>query len=580
MLFNFKNNLELQVRLELQSCPESGIIQNRMSEITLFHADDSACSKTGRIKLNEEEYTEKLEALIEAQFFPHMNPLRTLHAQVMNSNGNIESILKSCNFSGFLQISGPEESISSFFRQYISEDNSSFEELQEKSIIQHRRKYHWAYEIEDTDKSGSSGKKSGMLALYYMNGRVLTLEERKRFDQILITEGALNSEFDSRKNGLDYGKFRVRNQLFFPPLLKDSEDTCKIARPNQSAGALIGDGEDSSKHLISYLDKASVSQTQSLAPITTSHRSRVSAAEKSIQTLNTSLLANSLKSSFADKVSSWDDERDLQHSFLRRLLMAVLQREDLTLTGLSPLEAPRPGPSPSPYPSPFSFPSGLALEGAHKKRKYEVVALSPSPVPFSSDSQPRLPAAAWNEQGQQPLAVPASPLVTWGQMIGQPIALDGDGTDSFAPLPTAASSRAAAEKKDEEEAGPRFRMQPPSRREVLAQSLTDASKLHKQKNKGMGTGKGVTVTPSPAMHARLLSSPAPSVVSTFSLNSHRTEDQAAGGGLVGAKRKSLSDLTPAAQALAKRVCSREKGKEKEKVKGVDGRGLRGGLELF
>ena len=155
---------------------------SKVTEVAIF--DPSS----GRRILNEDEYTEKLEATIEAQFFPHINSLKSLYSYLQ---GNID--IREAEIS-LLQDGGnflSEESLSSFFRQFISEDNASFEVLQKKSVDEHRRKYHWVYEIEDS-------KMSGMLALYYMNGKVLTVEERKLFDKLLITNKHLDAEFECR----------------------------------------------------------------------------------------------------------------------------------------------------------------------------------------------------------------------------------------------------------------------------------------------------------------------------------------------------------------------------------------------
>eukprot|EP01035_Chromulina_nebulosa_P008465 gene8465-11470_t len=306
----------------------------------LMEEESTVCKTTGRKKLTEDEYTEKLEAIIEAQFFPHIAPLRQLHSYINNQSNKFSlERLKRMYVNPeqrTANLSNSEEdenkiTLSTFLQQFISEDNSSFEILQEKSLQEHRRKYHWNYEQED-------GKKSGMLALYYMNGKVLSIEERKLFDTILITDMHQDAAFDNRKNGLDHVKFRVRNQLFFPPQLKDSEDTCKMPPSSILGPRLITDGKESSQLLTKYdNNKSAFSSTSTLL-------STRKGFEKEIQTANISSLSSFVSQ---DRRPSEVDDDGVGPLTLYHLLMAVLHPDQSGssnrggFTGPSPLERPQ-----------------------------------------------------------------------------------------------------------------------------------------------------------------------------------------------------------------------------------------------
>lgn len=514
--------------------------------------ESTVCKTTGRKKLTEDDYTEKLEAIIEAQFFPHIAPLRELHSFINNQSNKftferlkrmyVNPEIRSANFSN----SEDENKItlSTFLQQFISEDNSSFELLQEKSLQEHRRKYHWNYEQED-------GKKSGMLALYYMNGKVLSIEERKLFDTILITDMHQDAAFDNRQNGLDHVKFRVRNQLFFPPQLKDSEDTCKMP-PSSSAGPrLITDGKESSQLLAKYENNKSA-----LSNSTSSLLSSRKGFEKEIQTANIS----SLSSFVSQERRPAETEDGAGPLTLYHLLMAVLHPDQSGsnsgaiggMTGPSPLERPQRLSASDPSPI---FSNGSHRNNNTNKRAYEEVSMSPIPVPISSISlsQGFIPASvlAMHDSSTQLLfAVPASPLVTWGEVMSTPVAI---AEEDDHPIPAGVWSKSIVA---DEDSGPIFSMQPPSRRELTARALDSRGKNSKKKK----DKKNIIISSSthtPAPPSTLLSSstlpgfsPAPSCFSSAASVASR---RSAGSALSVSRRKTLSSLTPAGKALAEKI---------------------------
>lgn len=166
-----------------------------------------APAKRKKTVLDEDEYTNALEVIIERDFFPELTKQR--HSADADTLESLAATIKQ----------NPSITLDKFVGNYISEDNQSFDELQEKDVKARRKKLHWMYEPQEKDE------KSGMLMLYYMNGQKLSVEDRKKFDSNLeIADG------DSRPNGPDLWHFRVRNQLMFPPELNVSEEVSRVTQ--------------------------------------------------------------------------------------------------------------------------------------------------------------------------------------------------------------------------------------------------------------------------------------------------------------------------------------------------------------
>ena len=173
-----------------------------------------------KIVLEEDEYTNALEQIIERDFFPDTASLR--HNDEDNTNTLAVMIRKN------------KMSLDKFSRRYTSEDNQSFEEIHEKDLREKREKLHWMHEPQE------KGEKAGMLMLYYMDGRKLSVEEREKFDKNLALQyGDINTgeSNDDRQNGPTTWKFRVRNQLMFPPELEVSEKISRVTEEEDEVRA-------------------------------------------------------------------------------------------------------------------------------------------------------------------------------------------------------------------------------------------------------------------------------------------------------------------------------------------------------
>jgi hypothetical protein len=138
--------------------------------------------RKSRVVLEEEEYIEKIEAIIERDYFPSSAQLKSpMPPPDRPAEGDGQPAAETI------------ESLSSFFEVYTSEDNESFEIIQEKALAEKRRKFHWLYE-------SPGGRSAGMLMWYYQQGKVLTIEEREKMDQLLDCPTTVG---DDRPNGCD-----------------------------------------------------------------------------------------------------------------------------------------------------------------------------------------------------------------------------------------------------------------------------------------------------------------------------------------------------------------------------------------
>ncbi|EQC32242.1 hypothetical protein SDRG_09992 [Saprolegnia diclina VS20] len=102
-----------------------------------------------------------------------------------------------------------------FLATHTSEDNAAFEELQEKAVAEHKKKYHWAF---DDDHATTR-------LLLLPDGTRMTKEQRLLMDKACDTKLALE---DARPAAPDTWTFRARNQLLFPPDLATSRAICKL----------------------------------------------------------------------------------------------------------------------------------------------------------------------------------------------------------------------------------------------------------------------------------------------------------------------------------------------------------------
>ena len=497
--------------------------------------------------LEEEDYVDALSHIIERDYFPQLAATRPNSELQNDATGKIDKL-----------------SVGSFFEEFTSYDNDSFAELQEQSTEAHRRKYHWLYELpalegEDCGKH----RQSGMLMLYYLGDNVLSALQREKMDAIL--NGDEERVGDHRPNGVKPWRFRVRNQLMFPPELKASEDTCGMrnglpvpAISDGTAGPVrsILPGAQTAVTPSALLlnetvadDKSkfntSVNNIQALQRAVVRYNSRVDVSggavrsEKLIQRRNTAFTSTgSAPGLTAAQLHSW------QQNYQSMQTVGRLCR----IPGL-PLEEPH---TPSLRSSAASDTSSTVGDGEGRPKQYLPVPMSPCPVP-----------------GEGALGS-LTPLFTWGDIEDSPLLLSGSSTSSTAPRPlttqqivtTGDSVRGHMKRMqeqallEEEQDVPRFSLRPTSQRELIARSLdrtaaTSASSSSKRARVHSSVREKRTNDRSTDVRRDYYRSlPTPVGGSDSSVRTSRSSQTAGGGARTGSTAQRLASMTPAARALA------------------------------
>jgi len=388
--------------------------------------------------LDEEDYVGILSSIIERDYFPHLSAVR----------GGTEG--------GWDTVSSDavrDMTVDSFFKQFTSYDNDSFEDLQQKSVEEHRRKYHWLYE-----EGISSDSKKGMMMLYFIGDKILTEDERKKMDYIL-DNGVFGTDDsglgfgaplagDSRCNRTDPWRFRVRNQLMFPPELKDSEDTCGMH--DFPVGSVV--------------DRHSVQR--SILPVPTDTTLRITAGAESRQ------LHQNMKHALHFAVSTYNmrvgevirAEKTIQRhntSIDHEQLLRLVNGACLPSLSLPMLEPPH-------TPSLVSSVPSEADSSIGDRKQYRPVPMSP-----------------YIEPGKGPMTA-LSPMYTWGMIESPPIPLTND--DALISSLQGSQQRSDYLKRlqqeaysDHENGVPYFSVQRISQREQIARSMDTSNQQKKVK---------------------------------------------------------------------------------------------------
>lgn len=219
-----------------------------------------------KVVLEEEEYVEALGHIIERDFFPDLPTLkrqtvllRDAEDETPWTNTTLRPVSSRVNASVRSSASGsgwdqptPEPAattadeqkpeaksdaaasmtLNAFVATHTSEDNESFNELQEKAVEDHQRRYHWAYD-EDKEKGDP---KLHLLT----NGTWISKEQRRIADEACAPKGPS----DNRPSAPETWKFRARNPLLFPPELATTRDICQV-EPRSGQQLLLKNGPQS-----------------------------------------------------------------------------------------------------------------------------------------------------------------------------------------------------------------------------------------------------------------------------------------------------------------------------------------------
>ena len=488
--------------------------------------------------LNEEDYVGALEQIIERDFFPEtavirnrLTSLEDSKSRATNQNNLPDQASSTIDISNM--------TLDKFANRYTSEDNASFEDIQKQDIETHRRKFHWLY-----DPTVASGQDPGMLMLYHVGGKELTGAERDKMDLILNSKGAdTEDEKDDRPNGPELWKFRVRNQLMFPIDLDESRDICdmppldpmkqldKVKQLDkiEKKDDLLTIEEPS--HLLVTRDPESVLPLNKGAT-STSTELILQPSDKEAMSVNPTI-----KSSALPKKTNTSLEPDNKHVGLmlppEKRITHQNTRINRSIFALppqpSPLEAPH---TPSILSEAGSSASASTIEGIVTGRedqavKYRTVNMTPSPMPGGLGG--------------------VSPLMTWGELCGTPLALDGGGRGGGAEtLSTYDIDKIMFESvTDTSPMAGAFQIKAPSLRESLGHSLAGSlhGNIHERAKHSKAKHRGSSSSPwsTPLTMAEDASEWKRRKLSTAS-SSHSSSTPS-----------KLTAMSPAAQALAMRL---------------------------
>lgn len=559
-----------------------GIIMSSNLQLSI-PAPENFLRKNRKRVLEEDEFVEKLESVIEQQYFPHLSRMKKqldhLQRNEMFSLRTLRQTYKTILRAESAEVDSMSSSnarkltVAEFFAKFTSEDNHSFEEVFAKDTANRRRTFHWMHEALDnlaiTNGDGSNEKKAGMLMLYYVGNKVLSAEERSRMDAILAGEETVG---DSRPNSLDSWAFRVRNQLMFYPELEDSMQISKVtASRSGNLGTSNGKrfvnplpGCNPSVLMIGNGDESSTQKNNlqmEVFKVPARRPPSSLASEKVIQTATVAAPGDAFLQSV---------ERYLTGSTFNKGL--VSNSPWALRTTPTPLEAPH-TPTTIDSESPRYRQAGSMRKHAQNDPVARLSSLSHPIAELSSGSKD----SQFSLVEMSPMPVPGrgaleSPLMTWGNIIGTPVLLSANSGEGV-------SQSLSDEDVDQEEVDWRedrlggeldiggggdiaFHFQNQRRREVLAHRLeaeTQAKKRQKRDNSGGRTSSGsrndrasersiassVSIANTPLS---IVGSSANSVRSRHSsAHSHASNNSTVN------RQKRLSELSPAAQVLARKV---------------------------
>jgi hypothetical protein len=237
----------------------------------------SSSLKPKKAVLDEDSFVSSIENIIERDFFPNLYTIRMQRNK--ENDGKDLASGNSIHDADAESMAQENMKLGEFFANYNSEDNESFQEILQKDERDRQRLYHWAYDgnpnsyfsIEDAKKQKQN------LMLYYMNGRVLTVQEREHIDGLL--EGPRQTG-DDRPAAPETWPHVMRNTLMFPPSLSSDVNT-------SSSTALVASASSSSSNPLSAADLVK-------------KRRRELLPQKKIKYENTNFQENSLTSIFLE----------------------------------------------------------------------------------------------------------------------------------------------------------------------------------------------------------------------------------------------------------------------------------------
>ncbi|KAJ8609552.1 hypothetical protein CTAYLR_006027 [Chrysophaeum taylorii] len=205
-------------------------------------------SKRRKIVMEEEEYLDALERIITRDYFPEV------------ARGSSLPL-----------------SVDEFAARYTSEDNDSFDKILEKDAREHARKFWWSYDADRLIQAGVDVPDPSAPGLHLLSdGSHISRERRLIADKAC----AASPTRDDRVSGLNFSRYRARNNLLFPAEVDPRAGPPRIeaAKDNPRCGARVSEaavekantrfeeGDDGA--ISSRLDKDPVYARRELVPMT------------------------------------------------------------------------------------------------------------------------------------------------------------------------------------------------------------------------------------------------------------------------------------------------------------------------
>lgn len=176
--------------------------------------------------LEEEEYVERLEKIIERDFYPDLQLLKQKQRGSSEDRGWPQGSPSSswetrtpdrCQKEVKEVVAADRQTLNQFVATHTSEDNADFQKLLEQDQEKHRQKYHWAYNDQVPCE------------YYAPDGSRISKERKALMDQACADQGQLVP--DHRSNVLQsWPLSKARNELMFmPPGINDLSSSSSLS---------------------------------------------------------------------------------------------------------------------------------------------------------------------------------------------------------------------------------------------------------------------------------------------------------------------------------------------------------------
>eukprot|EP00937_MAST-01D_sp_MAST-1D-sp2_P004619 g4619.t1 len=521
--------------------------RHRREAVRVQHeAEEEAARRAKRRRLAEGEYSAAVELIVERDFFPDVPALRAL-AGVPASPLQMAATGDETGDGGGGERGGDgagdgagaramaaaaRSSLDRFAREHTTDEAESFREIVQQDQAAHRARFAWAFEGAGAHGTGGGADEGGAPRyrsqhLLLADGSRIGAERRRLMDAACEPAPRLGDTQEGRHGSVEAWPYRARNALCFAPELATSRAVCgSVDTPpgaDVAAGAEVGGGAGGASLALGEGGKdgrggAVAMQRAALKREAWARSARPPKAINHAATrLEGFLLAGACSGSGSGSGSGRPPVPARSEGFEETAraraaaAMAAVRRAQARQAradgagDASGCALFRMTPSPLPMGTPMHAPMHASAHG-------DGAGMQHGTVGDASSSSAVRALAAGTPAGA---SAGASPLMTWGEIEGTPLVLDGRGAaDAAADAARATQGGLAwgAQPGGTAAAESPFRIAEPGARERLAQRASGSCR-------GAGAGR------------------------------ERSQQQQGRG----RRQRRAGGLTPAAQSLARRV---------------------------